>query len=179
MNREGIKRAIDVVDLTYMETPLGTMVAAATDKGICLFEFADYKHLDLELRQLAEAFNAPLVQGDNPYFETLRMQVDEYLGGERKTFDIPLELIGTEFQQQVWLSLRQIPYGQTTTYARQAELLGKPSAVRAVANANGKNKISIILPCHRVIGSDGSLTGYGGGMERKTRLLALERRNSL
>mgnify|MGYP003623819560 FL=1 len=86
-------------------------------------------------------------------------------------------LAGTEFQKQVWLALLQIPYGMTTTYAKQAELLGKRSAVRAVANANVKNKISIILPCHRVIGADGTLTGYGGGIWRKKKLLELEKKN--
>jgi AraC family transcriptional regulator of adaptative response/methylated-DNA-[protein]-cysteine methyltransferase len=101
--------------------------------------------------------------------------MEQYFEGKRKNFDIPLDLVGTEFQKQVWLSLLQIPYGCTTTYAKQAELLGKPSAVRAVANANGKNKISIILPCHRVIGADGTLTGYGGGIWRKKKLLEFER----
>ncbi|MDH6357498.1 methylated-DNA--[protein]-cysteine S-methyltransferase [Parabacteroides sp. PF5-9] len=164
-----------IVNVAYIETDLGLMVAAATDKGICMFEFADYKLIDLELRQLSEQFKAPLVQGDNPHFDTLKKQLDEYFKGERKTFDIPLDLVGTEFQKKVWLGLLQIPYGSTTTYGKQAELLGKPSSVRAVANANGKNKISIILPCHRVIGADGSLTGYGGGMWRKKRLLEFEK----
>ena len=166
-----------IVNMTHIETDLGLMVAAATDKGICMFEFADYKLLDLELRQLADSFNVSLVHGDNPHFNTLREQLDQYFAGERKDFDIPLDLVGTEFQKKVWLSLLQIPYGCTTTYAKQAELLGKPSAVRAVANANGKNKISIILPCHRVIGTDGALTGYGGGMWRKKKLLEFEKKN--
>ncbi len=166
-----------IVNITYIETDLGMMIAAATDKGICMFEFADYKQLELELRQLAASFKSPLVQGENPHFETLRNQLDEYFKGERKNFDIPLDLVGTEFQKQVWLSLLKIPYGTTTNYAKQAELLGKPSAVRAVANANGKNKISIILPCHRVIGADGTLTGYGGGIWRKKKLLEFEKKN--
>ncbi|MDR1707739.1 MAG: methylated-DNA--[protein]-cysteine S-methyltransferase [Prevotella sp.] len=160
-----------------METDFGVMIAAATDKGICLFEFADYKLIDLELRQLKETFNAPLVQGNNFHFDTLRAQLNQYFKGERQVFDIPLDLVGTEFQKQVWLALLQIPYGCTTTYARQAELIGKPSSVRAVANANGKNKISIILPCHRVIGADGTLTGYGGGIWRKKKLLEFEKQN--
>ena len=153
------------------------MIAAATDKGICMFEFADYKLLDLQLRQLAVSFKTPLVQGENPHFDTLRKQLKEYFKGERKSFDIPLDLVGTEFQKQVWRSLLKIPYGCTTTYAKQAAVLGKPSAVRAVANANGKNKISIILPCHRVIGTNGTLTGYGGGIWRKEKLLDFEKKN--
>ncbi len=163
--------------ITPIETELGAMIAAATDKGICLFQFADYKLLDLELRQLAAAFKTPLVQGENPHFDTLKKQLSEYFKGERKDFDIPLDLAGTEFQQQVWLSLLKIPYGFTTTYAQQAALLGKPSAVRAVANANGKNKVVIILPCHRVIGTNGTLTGYAGGIWRKEKLLELEKKN--
>ncbi|MDR2916431.1 MAG: methylated-DNA--[protein]-cysteine S-methyltransferase [Tannerella sp.] len=166
-----------IVSITYIETDLGLMIAAATDQGICMFEFADYKLLDLELRQLASSCKAPLVQAENPYFEILKKQLDEYFKGERKEFDIPLDLVGTEFQKEVWLSLLKIPYGTTTSYAKQAEFLGKPSAVRAVANANGKNKISIILPCHRVIGTDGTLTGYGGGIWRKKKLLAFEKEN--
>lgn len=168
-----------LVNITYIETDLGLMIAAATDKGICMFEFADYKLIDLELRQLSKAFNAPLVQGENPHFDLLRKQLEAYFKGERKTFDIPLDLVGTEFQKKVWLSLLHIPYGCTTTYGKQAERLGKPSSVRAVANANGKNKISIILPCHRVIGADGSLTGYGGGMWRKKKLLEFEKKNMI
>ena len=165
-----------IVNVVRMETDLGVMVAAATEKGVCLFEFADYKLLDLELKQLASAFKAPLVLGDNPHLEALKLQLDQYFNGERQEFDIPLDLVGTEFQKKVWLSLLQVPYGCTTTYAKQANLLGRPTAVRAVANANGKNKISIILPCHRVIGADGTLTGYGGGMWRKKKLLEFERR---
>ena len=168
-----------ICNITHIETNLGTMVAAATDKGICMFEFADYKLLDLQLKQLAASFKTSLVQGENPHFDTLQEQLDEYFKGERKDFDIPLDLVGTEFQKQVWFSLLKIPYGCTTTYAKQAELVGKPTAVRAVANANGKNKISIILPCHRVIGTNGSLTGYGGGIERKKKLLDFEKKNIL
>jgi len=164
-----------IVNITHIETELGLMIAAATDKGICMFEFEDYKHLDLELRQLEESLKASLVKDDNPHFHALKEQIAQYFNWERKTFDIPLDLVGTEFQKQVWLSLLKIPYGNTTTYGKQAEAIGRPASVRAVANANGKNKISIILPCHRVIGSNGSLTGYGGGIERKKKLLELEK----
>ena len=167
----------NIVNITYIETNLGLMIGGATDKGVCMLEFADYKLVELQFRQLTETFNAPLVQRDNPHFHTLINQLDEYFKGYRRNFEILLDLAGTEFQKRVWISLLKIPYGCTTSYAKQAELLGKPSAVRAVANANGKNKISIILPCHRVIGANGSLTGYGGGIWRKKKLLELEQAN--
>ena len=168
MNKHG-------VDLTCIDTPLGEMTAAATDRGICMLEYTDSKHLEPELKQLSAAFGAPETQRSNPHLDTLRRQLEEYFRGVRREFDIPLDPVGTPFQKQVWEALRTIPYGGTITYGDQAALIGRPSAVRAVANANGRNKISIILPCHRVIGADGSLTGYGGGMERKKKLLALER----
>ncbi len=165
----------EIVNYIRIETVIGTLIAVATAKGVCMLEFADTKLLDLELRQLAAAFRAPLVQGGNPHLDTLSEQLEQYFRGERRDFDIPFDLVGTEFQKQVWLSLQQIPYGCTATYGEQAARLGRPSSVRAVANANGKNKISIILPCHRVIGADGTLTGYGGGVWRKQKLLELER----
>lgn len=164
--------------MSPIDTPLGQMIAVATDQGICMLEFADYKLIALELRQLSQQFKAPLIEGDHPLFHTLRLQLEEYFNGTRKAFDIPLDLVGTPFQKSVWRSLLLIPYATTTTYGKQAARIGKLSSVRAVANANGKNKISLLLPCHRVIGADGSLTGYGGGLWRKEKLLALERENS-
>lgn len=169
-----MKTSEDRMYITHIETELGLMMAAATNKGICMFEFTDYKLIDLEIRQLEKKFNVPLTQAHHPHFDTLRKQIDEYFKGERQIFDIPLDLLGTEFQKKVWLGLLQIPYGSTISYGTQAKRLGMPSASRAVANANGKNKIAIILPCHRVIGANGSLTGYGGGLWRKKRLLELE-----
>jgi AraC family transcriptional regulator of adaptative response/methylated-DNA-[protein]-cysteine methyltransferase len=154
----------NVICITRVETELGTMMAGATGKGICLFEFADYKMLELELKQLIAMLKAPLVECENVHFNTLREQVERYFKGELREFSVPLDLAGTDFQIQAWLGLLNIPYGATISYAKQAEAIGKPSAVRAVANANGKNKISIILPCHRVIGTNGTLTGYGGGI---------------
>lgn len=165
------------IHITHIETELGLMIAGATDRGVCMLDFADYKLLDLELRQLEATFKAPLLLGHNPHLDRLENQLQEYFRGERRDFDIPLDLAGTEFQKQVWLSLLKIPYGETVSYAKQAELIGKPTAIRAVANANGKNKVAILLPCHRIIGADGSMTGYGGGIWRKKKLLALEQAN--
>ena len=112
--------------------------------------------------------------GKNKYIDLVQIQVAEYMDGKRKIFDIPLDTPGTEFQKTVWNMLQQIPYGETWSYKQQAIKIDNPKAVRAVATANGYNKIAFIIPCHRVIGSDGSLTGYGGGLKRKQWLLDLE-----
>jgi methylated-DNA-[protein]-cysteine S-methyltransferase len=111
---------------------------------------------------------------DLPLFAQARAQLDAYFAGERTAFELPLAPSGTDFQMLVWAQLRRIPYGGTISYAALARAIGDPKATRAVGAANGRNPISIIVPCHRVIGSDGSLTGFGGGIERKKRLLALE-----
>ena len=165
-----------VIDFTRIETDLGTMVACATDKGVCLLEFSDRKGLETELKQLSKSFDASIIQGYNRYFEKLKEELDAYFKGTLKSFSISLDISGTEFQQKVWEALMDIPYGSTSSYLNQAKALGKPSAIRAVANANGMNKIAIIIPCHRVIGSDGSLTGYAGGLWRKRKLLDLEKK---
>lgn len=166
-----------VIDFTRIETDLGTMVACATDKGVCLLEFSDRKGLETELKQLSKYHNANVVQGQNKYFEQLKEELDAYFEGRLKEFKVPLDISGTDFQKQVWQALVEIPYGTTSSYLRQAEVLGKPSSVRAVANANGMNKIAIVIPCHRVVGSDGSLTGYAGGLWRKRKLIDLEKDN--
>lgn len=165
-----------VINIMRLETPIGTMFAGATDKGICLLEFTDRKMLETEFKALAKIFNAVIVQGKNNHIEQLKRELTEYFSGKRQQFEVTLDTPGTEFQKSVWQILQKIPYGETWTYQQQADLLGKPSAVRAVANANGMNRLSIIIPCHRVIGSDGKLTGYGGGLWRKSWLLELEQK---
>lgn len=164
-----------VVDLKRIETPLGTMIACANENGICMLEFSDRKALSTELKEISKHFNANIIQGENPHFTTLERELAEYFEGKRKDFTVPLSPVGTEFQKNVWEVLRKIPYGTTRSYLEQAQILGNPQAVRAVANANGLNKISIIIPCHRVIGKNGKLTGYGGGIWRKQKLLELEK----
>lgn len=163
-----------IIDLARLETPLGTMVACGTAQGICLLEFTDRKMLETELKTLARLLNASIVQGTNPHFALLQQQLDDYFAGTRRQFSVPLVTPGTAFQQEVWQKLQSIPYGTTRSYKQQAAALQKPDAVRAVANANGMNRISILIPCHRIVGSDGSLTGYGGGLWRKKWLLDWE-----
>ncbi len=167
----------NIIDLKRIETPLGTMLACATNQGICLLEFTDRKMLETELKSIAKLLNATIVQGNNKHFELLEKQLNEYFAGERKIFDIPLHTSGTDFQNKVWTALQNIPYGKTKSYKEQAIAINNPESIRAVANANGMNRISILIPCHRVIGSDGQLTGYGGGLWRKKYLLELEKTN--
>src|SRR5579884_3018221 len=150
------------------------MVAAATETHLLLLEFAHRRMLDAQLARVRRALGCELERGDSPVFSAARRELDEYFRGERREFTVPLLTPGTPFQTRVWDELRRIPHGVTTTYARVAAAIGSPSAVRAVARANGDNRVAIIIPCHRVIGSDGSLTGYGGGLWRKKKLLELE-----
>ena len=120
-----------------------------------------------------------LVPGEATVLAATARQLDEYFAGARTAFDLPLDLHGTPFQLAAWQALAEIPYGETRTYTQQAEVIGRPTAVRAVGAANGRNPLSIVLPCHRVVGSDGTLRGFGGGLEVKAALLALERRAGL
>ena len=165
----------NIIDLKRIETPIGTMYAAAVKEGICMLEFTDRKMLETEFKDLAKSLNATIVQGENPHFKTLEKELAEYFAGNRTEFTVPLSPVGTEFQKSVWKVLLKIPYGETWNYKKQSEVLGDVKKVRAVANANGMNKISILIPCHRVIGSNGTLTGYGGGIWRKQKLLELEK----
>lgn len=167
-----------IIMITRIPTPLGPMLAGADESGISLFEFIDRKMLPTQLKRLSSGLQADLIPGTNPHFDTLSRQMEEYFNGTRKRFDLPLVIAGTPFQKRVWKVLMKIPYGETRSYKQQAIAIGNPKAVRAVARANGDNKIAIIIPCHRVIGADGTLTGYGGGLERKRFLLDLEARHS-
>lgn len=170
-------KAQTIIDLKRIETPLGTMYACAVKEGICLLEFSDRKMLETEFKTLSKALNATIIQGENEHFEILEQQLNEYFEGKRKSFTVKLFTPGSAFQNSVWEGLQNISYGTTKSYKEQAIALSKTEAVRAVANANGMNRISILIPCHRVIGADGNLTGYGGGIWRKKWLLDMEKAN--
>ena len=161
---------------TEIETPVGEMLAAATDTQLLLFEFPHRRMIHTQLDRVRRAVGCEFVPGESAVFGQLRTELDEYFRGRRREFTVPLHVPGTPFQMKVWAELQRIPIGTTTSYARLAESIGQPHAVRAVARANGDNRIAILIPCHRVIGSTGELVGYGGGLWRKKKLLELEAR---
>ena len=162
------------IDLKKINSPIGPLNIAATEDGICRLDFADKPTAGKRLEAFAKTLNAVITQNDNPHINELEVQLTEYFKGNRKQFTVKLFIKGTPFQKKVWAALQEIPYGSTCSYKEQSAAIGMSSAVRAVANANGANPISIVVPCHRVIGSNGLLTGYGGGLWRKKFLLELE-----
>jgi AraC family transcriptional regulator, regulatory protein of adaptative response / methylated-DNA-[protein]-cysteine methyltransferase len=164
------------VATSEIETPIGTMIAAASETHLLLFEFPHRRMIDTQFDRVRRAHDCELAPGESPVFAMLRTQLDEYFRGERRDFTVPLHVPGTQFQTRVWSELQRIPCGTTTSYTRLAASIGQPNAVRAVARANGDNRIAILIPCHRVIGSNGELVGYGGGLWRKKKLLELEGR---
>lgn len=171
----GHGRAGECVFAAWLRTPLGAMVAAATARGVCLLEFTDRRMLEKQLTILGRRLRLAVVPGENDHLRRLREELGQYFAGRRRVFEAPLHTTGTPFQERVWGELQRIPYGETRSYAAVADALGCPGAVRAVGQANGMNRIAIVLPCHRVVNANGRLGGYGGGLWRKQRLLALER----
>ena len=161
-----------------LDTPIGPMVAIASDDALWLLEFGDRRGLPGQRRALARLTPTEARPGDNEVLRRVEAELAEYFAGTRQTFDLPLEMAGSAFQREAWHALLGIPYGETRSYAQQAALLGKPDAVRAVARANGENRLAIVVPCHRVVGADGRLTGYGGGLHRKRWLLDHELRHA-
>lgn len=164
-----------VINIIRFTTPLGPMYGCATTDGVCLVEFTNRKMLETEFKDLCKRLDAVILPGDNPHLTQLQTELGEYFSGRRKTFTVPLHTPGTAFQQSVWQLLQTIPYGQTWSYKTLAMKLKNPQAMRAVGAANGHNRVAILIPCHRVIGENGDLTGYGGGLSRKKWLLDLEK----
>lgn len=157
---------LNSVRYTWFESPIGPLLLAGTELGLKLVSFAEGRR--------AKAVD-PGWREDAAIFAEVMEQLFSYFAGKRTAFDLPLELEGTGFQKRVWTELRTIPYGETISYKELAERIGSPSAVRAVGAANGANPVPIIIPCHRVLGNDGGLTGFGGGLPLKRKLLQLER----
>lgn len=173
---ESTRRPDAVITVTRILTPLGPMLAGTTDAGLCLLEFTDRRMLERQIAIMERRLDARTTPGTHPLLTATGTQLTEYFAGQRRTFDVSIDLRGTEFQMQVWEELRTIPYGETRSYGEQARRIGRPAAVRAVGRANGENRLAIVIPCHRVVGANGALTGYGGGLWRKKKLLELESR---
>lgn len=152
-------------------TPLGPLVVAADDQHLLLLEFADRRMLETQITRLAQRLNCRFCPGENAIIDQTNHEIAEYFAGTRTEFTVPLQIAGTEFQQAVWNQLLKIPYGETRSYETLAHSIGRKGASRAVGRANGDNRLAIIVPCHRVIRADGSLSGYGGGVRRKEWLL--------
>lgn len=164
----------NIIKIKRYESPCGTLMLGSFDDKLCLCDWQVGKHSDCVNRRLKRDLQAEFEVGMSEVIEKAEQQLDEFFAGKRTAFDVPLLFAGTDFQKTVWNFLRTIPFGKTISYGDVAKQIGLPKAVRAVANANGANSISVFVPCHRVIGSNHSLTGYGGGLETKRFLLELE-----
>jgi AraC family transcriptional regulator, regulatory protein of adaptative response / methylated-DNA-[protein]-cysteine methyltransferase len=173
----GGARDTPLLTATWIETPLGPMLAVAGDRGLELLEFVDRRALETELRDLRRSLGIAIVPGDHPVLRQTREELAEYFAGRRRDFTIPLRLQGSDFQLKAWRALCRIPHGETRSYSDMARTVGSPAAVRAIGRVNGQNRIAIVVPCHRVIRSDGTLCGYGGGRWRKQWLLDHEKEN--
>ncbi len=169
----------NAIRIQRYHSPCGELLIGSFEGKLCLCDWVTAKHREAADRRLRLFLQADYEALPSEVLHEASRQLDEYFGGRRKAFDIPLLPVGTEFQQRVWRKLREIPYGTTVSYKELAARLGAPQAVRAVANANGANILSIFIPCHRVVGINRTLTGYAGGLEAKRRLLSAETGNSL
>lgn len=168
----------NVILINRFTTPLGPMFVCATENGICLLEFVDRRMLETEFKDLQRLLNAKIITGENEHIVKTKKEIEEYFSGERKEFSVEIDAPGTDFQKLAWEGLITITYGETSTYTKQALKIDRATAIRAVASANGYNRISIIVPCHRVLTKDGKMGGYGGGIERKKWLLNHEHMNN-
>ena len=171
----GRSRRLPCLFARWLETPLGAMLAVAGHEGLCLLEFVDRRGLETQIATLRRRLDRTIVPGRAEALDAIAQELARYFEGGLTRFTVPLHLPGTPFQVRVWERLRQIPFGETTSYSRIAADVGCPGASRAVGRANGENRLAIIVPCHRVVRADGTLCGYGGGVWRKKWLLEHER----
>lgn len=161
----------------WLDTPLGPLLAIASDDVLYLLEFVDCRGLDREIERLRQRTKSVIIPGMTAPILSIEQELKDWFDGSLRTFKTPLFLLGSSFQHIVWEVLCRIPYGETRSYLEQAALIERPSACRAVANANGANQLAIVIPCHRIINSNGSLGGYGGGIARKQWLIDHEKRH--
>jgi AraC family transcriptional regulator of adaptative response/methylated-DNA-[protein]-cysteine methyltransferase len=171
----GASRKQDCVLLSWLSSPLGPLVAGATDEGVCLLEFTDRRMLEHQFATVRKLFRLPVVPGTNRHLKRLERELAEYFAGKRRSFSVPMMFPGSPFQRRIWEQLLLVPYGATRSYQELAAAVGNPAAVRAAGRANGFNRIAILIPCHRIVNKNGDLGGYGGGLRRKQFLLNLER----
>ncbi len=162
------------INIQYHKSKIGELILGSFENKLCILDFKYRKMRKAVDDRIKRGLNAEFIEKDNKILKETGKQIDEYLLGERKEFDIPIMMVGTIFQKSVWQALTQIKYGETVSYLDIAKKIKNEKAVRAVANANGANSIGLIIPCHRIIGSNGELVGYGGGLQVKKRLLKLE-----
>ena len=167
------------INIQYCKTKIGELILGSFNKKLCLLDFRYRKMRTTVDNRVKNGLKAEFIEQGDEILEQTRKQLDEYFNGDRKVFDIPLLMVGTDFQKDVWNALINVPYGATSTYLQLAKDIKNEKAVRAVAGANGANSISLIIPCHRIIGSNGELVGYGGGLPVKKRLLKLEKNNNV
>jgi methylated-DNA-[protein]-cysteine S-methyltransferase len=165
-------KPVEVAVTVQMNSPIGNLLLSASPLGLTGVQF---ENDTVERFIVTDSFSAKEREQAARYIETIEQQLNEYFARQRTVFEVELDLRGTVFQIEVWNSLARIPYGKTTSYGQQAKWVGRPAAVRAVGGANGRNPVAIVLPCHRVVGANGSLTGFGGGLERKIWLLEHEK----
>lgn len=173
------RRSGECVVVTIIDSPLGPLIAGTNEEGIVLLEYTDRRMLENNLNRLRRRFACGVVPGRHALLDQLDQELRAYFEGDRRGFTLPLAARGTPFQEKVWAELQRIPYRQTISYDELARRIHHPTAQRAVARANGMNRVAILIPCHRVIGKDGTLTGYGGGLWRKRLLLQLEKTGAL
>ena len=164
----------NTIHLQTYKSPVGEMILGSYNNTLCIANWKNGKTKERIEKKLAKALDTEYIDASSEVIVEAMKQLDTYFLGKRKEFDVPLLMVGTAFQKSVWEALLQIPYGETASYLEQAKRIGNEKAVRAVASANGANAISIFIPCHRIIGSNGTLTGYAGGLKTKAKLLELE-----
>ncbi|MEN8201650.1 MAG: methylated-DNA--[protein]-cysteine S-methyltransferase [Bacteroidota bacterium] len=166
------------INIQYYKTTIGELILGSFNDSLCLLDFRYRRMRTTVDNRIKKGLNADFVEQNDEVMQNAKQQLDEYLSGDRTDFDIPILMVGSDFQKSVWNALMQVPYGKTSTYLNLAKAINNEKAVRAVANANGANSIGLIIPCHRIIGSNGDLVGYGGGIPVKKRLLKIEYDNS-
>jgi len=168
---------MNTINIQYCKTKIGELILGSFNGKLCMLDFRYRRMRSTVNKRIKESLKADFVEKDDNVLKETKKQIDEYLSGKRKTFEIPYLMVGSDFQKQVWKELMNVKYGETASYLDLAKKINNPKAVRAVASANGANSIGLIIPCHRIIETNGGLGGYGGGLPVKKRLLKIESEN--